>query len=114
MESYLLLLHGTRLTTNMSPEEIQAITARYKAWAGKLHEAGRLVGTNKLEDGTGRILSGQGAEMRITDGPFAETKDVVAGYFLIQAESYEDAVKWSKDNPHLDFSTIEIRKVHVV
>lgn len=52
--------------------------------------------------------------MRITDGPFAETKDVVAGYFLIQAESYEDAVKWTRDNPHLDFSTIEIRKVHVV
>src|SRR3979490_2329398 len=105
MDSYLLLLHGTRLTPNMSPEEIQAITSRYKAWAGRLHEAGRLAGTNKLEDRTGRVLRGQGAEMRITDGPFAETKDVVAGYFLIQAESYEDAVAWTKDSPHLHVVT---------
>ena len=114
MDSYLLLLHGTRLTPNMSPEEIQAITSRYKAWATKLHEAGRLAGSTKLEDRTGRVLRGQGGEMRITDGPFAETKDVVAGYFLIQAESYEDAVEWTKDSPHLDFGTIEVRKVQVV
>jgi hypothetical protein len=52
--------------------------------------------------------------MRITDGPFAETKDVLAGYFLIQAESYEDAIEWTKESPHLDFGTIEVRKVQVV
>jgi hypothetical protein len=114
MDSYLLLLHGTRLNPNMSPDEIQAITARYKAWAEKLQKAGRLAGANKLEDRTGRVLRGQGAEMRITDGPYAETKDVLAGYFLIQAESYEDAIEWTKESPHLDFGTIEVRKVQVV
>jgi hypothetical protein len=114
MENYLLILYGTRLTPNMSPEEIQAITSRYKAWAQKLQAAGRLAGSNKLEDRTGRVLRGQGAELRITDGPFAETKDVVAGYFLIQADSFEDAVEWTKSSPHLDFGTIEVRKVQVV
>ncbi len=52
--------------------------------------------------------------MRITDGPYAETKDVVAGYYLIQAESYEDAVECSEDCPHLEFGTIEVRRIHVV
>ena len=114
MESYLLLLHGTRITPDMSPDEMQAMFARYRAWGQKLRDAGRILGSNKLEDGTGRLLRGQGPAMRITDGPYAETKDVVAGYYLIQAESYEDAVKCSKDCPHLEFGTIEVRRIHVV
>jgi hypothetical protein len=114
MESYILLLHETTIAPDISPEEMQAIIARYKAWGEKVRKAGRMVGSNKLEDGTGRVVRGSGPEMRVTDGPYAETKDVVAGYFIIQAESYEDAVEWSKDCPHLSFGTIEIRKIHVV
>jgi hypothetical protein len=114
MEQYLLLLHESVVVTEMSPEEIQTIVARYKAWGQKLRDAGRIVGSNKLEDGTARVMRGAGSKLRITDGPYAETKDVVAGYYLIQAENYDDAVAWSKDCPHLDFGTIEIRKVHVV
>jgi len=114
MENYLLLLHESAIPPDMSPEEMQAIVARYKAWGQRLAAAGRIAGSNKLEDGTGRVLRGKGGELRITDGPFAETKDVVAGYFLILADSYEDAVECSKDCPHLDFGTIEIRRVQVV
>ena len=114
MESYLLLLHESAITPDISPEEMQAIIARYKAWGRKVGEAGRMAGSNKLEDGTGRVIRGQGAGMRVTDGPYAETKDVVGGYFVILAESYEDAVEWSKDCPHLAFGTIEVRKVQVV
>ena len=114
MESYLLLLHETTVMPDMSPEEMQAVIARYKAWGQKLAAAGRIAGSNKLEDGTGRVLRGNGGEMRITDGPYAETKDVVAGYFLILADSYEDAIEWSKDCPHLDFGAIEVRRIHVV
>jgi hypothetical protein len=114
MESYLLLLHESTILPEMSPEEMQAVIARYKAWGQKLAAAGRMAGSNKLEDGTGRVVRGKGAAMRITDGPYAETKDVVAGYFVIQADSYEDAVEWSKDCPHLDFGTIEIRRIQIV
>jgi len=114
MESYLLLLHEPAALPEMSPEEMQAVIARYKAWGQKLAAAGRIAGSNKLEEGTGRVLRSKAGEMRITDGPYAETKDVVAGYFLILADSYEDAVEWSKDCPHLDFGTIEVRRIHVV
>jgi hypothetical protein len=114
MESYLLLLREPVDLGSMSPEEMQAVIGRYKAWGQKLREAGRIAGSNKLEDGAGRVLRGSGAQMRITDGPYAETKDVVAGYYLILADSYEDAVEWSKDCPHLDFGAIEVRRIHVV
>jgi hypothetical protein len=117
MENYILLLHqSTTARPEMSPDEIQAIIARYKAWGQKLREAGRFVGSNKLEDGTGRVLLGAGGKVRITDGPYAETKDVVSGYFVIAAGSYEEAVEMCRDCPHLElgFGAIEIRKVHVV
>ena len=113
MESYILLLHETAMTPDISPEEMQAIIGRYKAWGQKMREAGRMAGGNKLEDRTGRVVRGEGAGMRVTDGPYAETKDVVGGYFVILAESYEDAVEWSKDCPHLSFGTIEVRKIQV-
>lgn len=113
MDNYVLLLHETAISSDISPEEMQAIIARYKAWGQKLRDAGRMTGGNKLEDGTGRVMRGESTRMRITDGPYAETKDVVAGYFVIQAESYEDAVEWCKDCPHLSFGTIEVRKIQV-
>ncbi len=111
MENYLILLHGRDKYDTLSPEEIQATLARYRAWGTKLREAGRILGSNKLEDRTGRVLRGAGGNMRITDGPYAETKDVLGGYFLVTAASYEDAVDLVRECPHLDFGAIEIRKI---
>jgi hypothetical protein len=116
MNKYILLLHQGEnfFPPDISPEEIQAIIGRYKAWGQKLREAGRYVASDKLEDGTARVMRGEGDKARITDGPFAETKDVIGGYYMIQAESYDDAVHWAKDCPHLAFGSIEVRKVDVV
>ena len=57
MQTYLVLLHeGTTIRPVMSPEEMQAVIARYKAWGQRLHASGRLVSSNKLENDTGRVL----------------------------------------------------------
>ena len=115
MDNYILLLHESSIFgKNLSPDEIQAIIGRYKAWRQKTAAAGRLTGGQKLEDGTARIMTGEGPNLRVTDGPYAETKDVIGGFFMIQASSYEDAVEWCKDCPHLSYGTIELRKVEVV
>ena len=116
MERYLLLLHeNPEALPAMSPEELQAVIARYKAWGQRLHSEGRLVGNNKLEDGTGRVLRPNGTgQPKITDGPFTETKDVIGGYFLIEAATYEDAVEQCRDCPHLGFGPIEVRRIDVV
>jgi hypothetical protein len=115
MNSYVLLLHEAAANKNdISPEEMQATIARYKAWSQKMAEAGRLAGGQKLEDGTARVMAGEGPRLRVTDGPYAETKDVVAGFFILKAETYDEAVDLAKDCPHLSFGTIELRKIDVV
>ncbi len=114
MESYLLLLHECNEYAPLSPEEMQAIFGRYRAWSQKLRDAGRILGSNKLEDGSGRVLRGKNGDLRITDGPFTETKDVLGGYFLVSAETYEDAVELCRDCPHLDFGAIEVRRIQKV
>lgn len=111
MESYLLLLHGRDNYERLSPEQMQAIIDRYRAWGQKLRDAGRMLGSNKLEDKSGRVLRADSGQLHITDGPYAESKDVLGGYFMVSAETYEDAVELCRDCPHLDFGVIEVRQV---
>ena len=115
MEKYLLLLHGNASETpDLSPAEMQAMFAKYRTWGQGLKDSGRYVGGNKLEDGTGKVIRSNGGKIRVTDGPFAETKDVIGGYYLIQVANYEEAVATCQDCPHLHFGTIEIRRTEAV
>ena len=115
METFLLLLHGNATARpDLSPAEMQAMFAKYRAWTETLKKAGHYVGGNKLEDGTARIMRANGGKAHVTDGPFAETKDVIAGYYMIQCANYEEAVAISQECPHLNFGTVEIRRVEVM
>jgi hypothetical protein len=69
------------------------------------------VSSHKLADDAGKVLRGR-SQARITDGPYSETKEVLGGYFMIEAPSYDDAVGHSRDCPHLEYGgTIEVRQV---
>ena len=115
MQTYLVLLHeGTTIRPDMSPEEMQAVIARYKAWGQRLHASGRLVSSNKLENEPGACCAATTGKSASPIGPFTETKDVLGGYFLIQAESYEEAAELCRDTPHLDFGVVEVRRIEVV
>jgi hypothetical protein len=48
---------------------------------------------------------------KITDGPYAEAREVIGGLFILEAADYEEAVALSRDCPHLDFGSIEIREI---
>jgi len=114
MNQYLLILRDDPAVFHqMSPQELQQVFAKYSAWRTQLQEAGRLVGGNKLEDYSGKVLRNGGAsnKMQITDGPFAESKEVIGGYFMVNAGSYEDAVALCHDCPHLEYGAVEVRRV---
>ncbi|BDC49972.1 transcription initiation protein [Bryobacterales bacterium F-183] len=112
MPQYLLLLHEEpQVFADKSPAELQAIFERYIAWAGKLAQEGKLVGANKLEDRSGKSLRQVNGKLTVTDGPYTEGREVIGGYFLIEASSYEDAVSIGSECPHADFGVIEIRQV---
>ena len=82
------------------------------AWSQKLGAEGKLVGGQKLRDEGGRHLSGYNGDFRVTDGPFAEAKEVIGGFFSITAADYDEAVEISKECPHLKYGgRIELREI---
>ena len=112
MPQFVLLLHDAgRFDPDMSPEQMQAIVQRYVAWRAKVQANGRSVIGHKLRDGEGRVLQGGGSAMKVTDGPYAEGREVIGGLFVIEAASYDEVVELSKDCPHLEFGSLEIREV---
>ncbi len=96
----------------ITPEMIQAIIQKYSDWADKLQRSGHLLSLNKLREDPGKNISGFGSNQVVTDGPFAETKEIIGGYWIINAANYDEAVKLASDCPSLEFgSRIEVREV---
>jgi hypothetical protein len=113
MAQFMLLLHETPADfADLSAEEIGKVIREYTGWADKLRSEGRLVGSNKLKDDGGRSLTAPGGKLSVVDGPYAEAKEVVGGYFIVEAAGYDEAVALSKDCPHLKYGgRIELRQV---
>src|SRR5689334_5244953 len=84
--NYILLLHDTgTMPEGMSPAEIQAVIQRYVAWRQRVQAGGRRVEGHKLRDGSGRTVRGATGAPTVTDGPYAESREVIGGLFLIEA-----------------------------
>jgi hypothetical protein len=112
MPKFVLLLRDSgRFDPNMSAAEMQAIVQRYVAWRAKVQKNGSSIMGHKLHDQQGRVLNGNGGGLKVTDGPYAEAREVMGGLFVIEAASYDEVVELSKDCPHLEFGSIEIREV---
>ena len=112
MKKFIMLLHDTgRFPADISPAQIQAIVQRYVAWRQKIQQNGRKVDGHKLTDGQGRVMRGAAGATKVTDGPYAEAREVIGGLFIVEANNYDEVVELSKDCPHLDFGSIEIREV---
>lgn len=95
----------------LSAEEMQAIIGRYQAWAERVAGQGKLLAGDKLRDGDGRVLAGRGGSVRMTDGPHSASKEVIGGFWILQAGSYKEAVELAEDSPHLEFGSLEIREI---
>lgn len=112
MAKFMLILHETPNDyRKLSPEEMQKLIEKYNAWAGKLGAAGKLAGGDKLKEDGGKIVSLKLAKVAVVDGPYSEAKEVVGGYFILEAANYAEAVELVRDCPHLPFGRIEIREV---
>lgn len=95
----------------LSPEEIQAVIKEYLAWRNQVEAAGKYVGSNKLADEGGRHMSLVNGKLRVLDGPYTEAREVIGGYFLVEAANYDDAVAIASDCPHLKYGgRIEVRQ----
>jgi len=112
MAKYLVLLRGSGAPSTLSPQEMQKVIQRYMTWSDDLREAGRVLGAEKLRFGEGRVLRGDAGKMAVTDGPYAESKEIVGGFWLIEAGSYDEMLKILSTHPHLESpGSIEVREV---
>jgi hypothetical protein len=115
MKEFMLLIRtqGDHLNT-LSPDQQQQHLEKVMAYIGGLMKNGKLKSAQPLEM-EGTIISG--AKGKLKDGPFNETKEVVAGYFLIQAKDLNEAIQIAKENPVFEDGTnarIEVRPIKVM
>jgi hypothetical protein len=81
-------------------------------FAGKLAAEGKMRGGAPLHPvSEGARIRYQGDQPSVTDGPFTETKEIIGGYFMIEAASREEAIEIGKNCPHARFGTVEVRQV---
>jgi hypothetical protein len=110
MSQFMLLLYDDPADwQKLSPEEMQKAIEKYVAWTKKSFT----VDAKRLADDPGRVIRVQAGKPRTTDGPYSETKEVLGGYYTIEARNYDEAVRLALEHPHLEYGgTIEIRQVY--
>jgi hypothetical protein len=112
-EQYLMLFRGTNWEKGLSPQEIQNIMKRWVEWNDRLIKEGKIKAAQPLV-AEGKIISGKKKRV-ISDGPFAESKEAIAGYFLLEVKDLDEAVAIGNGCPTLDYGTIvEVRPVAVI
>ena len=93
----------------MPPAELVAKMTQYNE---SLTKAGVLLGLDGLQPPpNGARVRFSGGKPKVTDGPFAEAKELLGGYWMIQVKSKEEAVEWAKRAPMLEGDIIEVRQV---
>jgi hypothetical protein len=102
----LLLRDNGEAWTKLSAEELQKTTEKYMDWRQKSFT----VDGHRL-DQPGRVVQKKSNGVSVSDGPFSEGREVLGGYYTVEAANFDEAVKLALTNPHIDFGTIEIREV---
>jgi hypothetical protein len=106
---YLLLMYASE-SQAPPPEEIQADVPAWHALLKQTKEAGVLVSTNGIAPGaTATTVRMREGKTLITDGPFAETHEQLGGYFLLDCQDLDEAIRWAEKIPTVKYGSIEIR-----
>lgn len=112
MPKYMILpIEKSSTFENMSPQDMQKIVERYGKWTKALVQGKRLVDGHKLSDGSGRVLRTAGGKLTVTDRPHTESKELIGGFWIIQAKDYDEAQKLCGDCPHLEYGPLVIREI---
>jgi hypothetical protein len=110
---YMLLIYGDP-TIGPAPDspELQAEMGNWYGYHSKLIESGKFIAGDPLEGtDTATTVRVRNGEQLTTDGPFAETKEILGGYYLINAENLDDAIEWAAKMPNISHGSVEVRPV---
>jgi hypothetical protein len=110
---YLLLIHSSEAGfATMPKDQVEQALGAYAAYSEALQKAGALAGSNRLQPvaaaTTVRVANGK---TQVLNGPYAETKEQLGGYYLIEAPDLDAAISWAARCPGASHGTVEIRPV---
>ncbi len=110
---YMLLIYNPPTDWESIPaEQRQAVMEAYGSFTEELQASGKMVAGDALQAiSTATSIRVRDGETLTTDGPFAETKEVLGGYYLIDVETLDEALEWGAKIPGAQFGTIEVRPV---
>ncbi len=112
MKNFMMLFIGKEYTDlGLSPEDMQGRMEKWFAWGSKMENAGILRGGEALTPQIRRIT---GKNRTVTDLTSAEVKEIVGGFYLIEAKDFDAVQEVAKDFPDYDLgNTVEIREIMV-
>jgi hypothetical protein len=112
---YLLLMYGAeRGLDTMAKEQLDQIYAAHRAYGDEMQKAGVIRGGAELKPtSTATTVRFSGGRRSTMDGPFAETKEQLGGYYLIEVENVDEAIKWAEKMPGMTEGAVEIRPLGV-
>ena len=108
---YILLIYGDeRAWEAMPAAEMEKVYAEHRAFGEALEKAGAMRGGSELKPvATATSVKFTGGKPRTVDGPFAETKEQLAGYYVIDVPNLEEAIAWAAKMPGMAEGTVEVR-----
>lgn len=109
---YVLLIYGEEPTTEPSKEEIDTVMAAYWAYDSAVKESGVFVAGEALQPSpSATTVRLKGDERIVTDGPFAETREVLGGYYVVDVPDLDTALDWAARCPGAKYGSMEVRPV---
>ena len=110
---YLCLVYQEERGALIIPkEEMEMAMAEYRAFSDDIKKSGHLLGSNGLQHtNTATTVRVRNGKLSTTDGPFAETKEQLGGYFLIEAKDLNDAIQVAARIPSARWGSIEVRPI---
>ena len=107
---YMLIFRSTDWYKGLSPDQMQQVFDQWMTWFNRLKHQGTAVAGNPLEP-EGKIVSGKNGRV-VSDGPFAESKETIGGYFLLKVGAMDEAVAIAQECPGLPHGIrVEVRPV---
>lgn len=111
---YMALIYGDEdVWSGFSDEEREAAYDRYRAFGSEAEAAGVLVGGNELGSTRDATTVRVRDETLVTDGPYAEVKEALGGFYILECASMDDALDWAARIPGAEHGAVEVRPVHV-
>ena len=112
---YMLILVGEEgeQQGEMSPEDMRAVMGAWNDYGQALADAGAYIAGEGLQPSATAttVAHAPGGERIVSDGPFAETKEQVGGFYLLECANLDEALQWAKKVPVGEGSTVEVRPV---